>query len=1182
MVHDSSNTGLGRGEVQTSRNGTFESKLTGAGLESSEETLGFSEDDGVSCPDEEWTEEFKHVVHDVTHHLRSSSKYVTETFSTSNGWHWHLCIHFGGFGPENQTHISAYLEVAGDHPLYFVRRTRFKIDIQEPGSNSLASDVLSGKNQHHMCASVGDNAFNQDTKDYGHQYLISSRVFEERFVSSQDTATFVVHVSPEAPPELDSKKRTGMVGLLNQGATCYLNSLLQALYHTRELRRAVFELDTSADVPEQGVALELQRLFANLQTQSRAVSTQSLTKAFGWTDLQVFTQHDVQELLRELLDKLEERMKGTSQANVIKELFCGRMVTRVKCIKVECETSKLEDFFDLQLDVKGQKSVTESFSKYIEEERLDGENQYEAEGFGKQDAVKEVKFEYFPPVLHLHLKRFAFDTRTWSPHKIHDRYEFSELLNLNEFIDSDEDFSYLLHSVLVHSGNDQRGHYYAFVNLMNDVRDKGKWYKFNDEHVARVKRTEAIRDTFGSSALEEGMEHELKRRKLIPLSQASAYMLVYIRKNHWNSVMGQIQPVPEQILWRQEEDATRKREWEKERERLKHRATAKVATLHDLQQFSAFSPLQEREADDWVDWAQVEQIGFGDMREATFQDLYKACERHFSLAPHSFRLWSTCTRKNETIRMEKVWPDSIMASVQASDFNGKVFLEELRETPVEKEDEIALIFREYDPSLPGIVPGTAFFVSGTGLILEKSTSKELWEVLARQVLHQSDVHYVARQYELFELVTLNIDSHEHVERISYHNDKVLSCSDDAKYLNLETAGDILIFSRKAKEEEVDCCDFFDNVMKSMTISCKRIGTCESFSVTVRGDGLVEGKLIPAIANKVHVDAARILLTLGTDQRMDLYPLSEADYSSSVKSLMRRTSEGKIFYFEELPMDREDLSQYRRLNFVVFIPLGFAREAGSSRRALPACVTRNDIAEELNLFLPRLSNILALKQRLRNLNPSSSFLELVIYQVYNRRLDKIYRDEDPLENDAERHTIPCSNGVVQEVSHQYTMFAEFLPFVPSSHGKRLFKIAIQHCTMRGEDSIPREVGLPSIGHLKEEDTLGSFWERLMIRLNIKPNDRKGWRPFIGLDKGSKMLALDKRHESCQGKSELRVLEPEYHTQPLWSLQEVMDCAKNLQDGAYISPPTLSFYIWQSMTNVGSEYTALPTSLSIRSS
>lgn len=42
----------------------------------------------------------------------------------------------------------------------------------------------------------------------------------------------------------DSKKETGYVGLKNQGATCYMNSLLQTLYHIPYFRKvhSVFHL----------------------------------------------------------------------------------------------------------------------------------------------------------------------------------------------------------------------------------------------------------------------------------------------------------------------------------------------------------------------------------------------------------------------------------------------------------------------------------------------------------------------------------------------------------------------------------------------------------------------------------------------------------------------------------------------------------------------------------------------------------------------------------------------------------------------------------------------------------------------------------------------------------------------------------------------------------------------------
>jgi ubiquitin carboxyl-terminal hydrolase 7 len=56
----------------------------------------------------------------------------------------------------------------------------------------------------------------------------------------------------------DSKKETGFVGIRNQGATCYLNSLIQALFHIPFLRRQVYKMETEENL---SMPMALQRLF---------------------------------------------------------------------------------------------------------------------------------------------------------------------------------------------------------------------------------------------------------------------------------------------------------------------------------------------------------------------------------------------------------------------------------------------------------------------------------------------------------------------------------------------------------------------------------------------------------------------------------------------------------------------------------------------------------------------------------------------------------------------------------------------------------------------------------------------------------------------------------------------------------------------------------------------------------
>ena len=49
-----------------------------------------------------------------------------------------------------------------------------------------------------------------------------------------------------------------------------------------------------------------------LQFGDHSVNTKNLTQSFGWTTMDAFTQHDVQELNRILSDKLEDKMKVES------------------------------------------------------------------------------------------------------------------------------------------------------------------------------------------------------------------------------------------------------------------------------------------------------------------------------------------------------------------------------------------------------------------------------------------------------------------------------------------------------------------------------------------------------------------------------------------------------------------------------------------------------------------------------------------------------------------------------------------------------------------------------------------------------------------------------------------------------------------------------------------------------
>lgn len=310
--------------------------------------------------------------------------------------------------------------------------------------------------------------------------------------------------------------------------------------------QALYQIPTENETDvRDNKAYALQRLFFLLQSSDTAISTGELTTSFGWESRQIFEQQDVQELLRILMDKMEERMKGTKAEKALASFFVGQMKTYISCIHVDYESSRPEDYWDIQLNVRGNPTLDDSFKDYIQVETMDGDNKYFAEGFGLQDAKKGVIFESFPPVLHLQLKRFEYTVQADAMTKVYDRYEFPEVWDASPYLsqtaDRSEPYIYHLHSVLVHSGDLNAGHYYAFIK----PHKNGKFYKFDDDRVTPATTKEALDENFGGDFAMQpngiGARRNPYTRTISKQKFMSAYMLVYIRESRMDEVMQTVQ-----------------------------------------------------------------------------------------------------------------------------------------------------------------------------------------------------------------------------------------------------------------------------------------------------------------------------------------------------------------------------------------------------------------------------------------------------------------------------------------------------------------------------------------------------------------------------------------------------------------------------------------------------------------
>ncbi|CEP64996.1 ubiquitin-specific protease UBP15 LALA0_S16e00298g [Lachancea lanzarotensis] len=547
--------------------------------------------------------------------------------------------------------------------------TQFAIGVSRPGED--AKCQLFNVSHHRFCATDTDWGFatfmgletlKKRTSSRNSGFLVNNQVNISVFVRTLKDPTGVLWHNFL---NYDSKKLTGYIGFKNQGATCYLNSLLQSYFFTKLFRKVVYKIPTDKDSPNDSVALALQRSFYLMQKAQDPLDTLELTRSFGWDTGEAFTQHDVQELNRILMDRLETRMKGTEVEGVLNELFVGKMKSYIRCINVKYESSRVEDFWDIQLNVKNLKGVQESFANYVEVEMMDGENQYAAQDFGLQDAKKGVVFESFPSVLHLQLKRFEYDFTYDQLVKINDRYEFPETIDLAPYLDPDVSKQhsspciYNLHCVLVHSGDISAGHYYAMIKPSVD----DQWFRFDDDKVWKVTKKQAFDENFGHDVLPDDKLRTFTREQYqnyLIARQTGAYMLVYVRKDMEDKVLEEVSAgdVPEHVVSSIEKDLQEREKRRKELEEMHLYTKVHVHSMSNFVNYQGFdyspnerSKLYSSELNAPNEYA----VSLRTLKSLKLRDLKSEITKTLNLPRAcSINFWMMSYRKNYTLRLETV------------------------------------------------------------------------------------------------------------------------------------------------------------------------------------------------------------------------------------------------------------------------------------------------------------------------------------------------------------------------------------------------------------------------------------------------------------------------------------------------------------------------------------------------
>ncbi|KAK1444382.1 ubiquitin carboxyl-terminal hydrolase domain containing protein [Babesia gibsoni] len=301
--------------------------------------------------------------------------------------------------------------------------------------------------------------------------------FIPRYIGPETSGNPSEEATGKSKPECDikpDKKLDSPRGLKNLGNSCYYNSILQALFHTRLFVHSLLGMKENNETVGTYKKLFVKMLKRGKKALDPGISYKLLPSKWRQTS----EQQDVTEVFHYVMESIDRTM------GLWKRVFMGMILRRIKCMHCKTLSDNSEVAADFNFPISNLNSIQEIFDDYCKIEPLRGENRYFCSKCNKYRDADMWNVIASPPS-HLIV---ILNRQVW----ITDSMEGSQKTGANKqlrHVKIDEklricQFDYRLYGCILHSGESTTSGHYYFIGRDSELQSN--WHMCDDSQVRPV------------------------------------------------------------------------------------------------------------------------------------------------------------------------------------------------------------------------------------------------------------------------------------------------------------------------------------------------------------------------------------------------------------------------------------------------------------------------------------------------------------------------------------------------------------------------------------------------------------------------------------------------------------------------------------------------------------------------